>query len=173
MRALVLTAFVCCLAGCGEAPAEKKTERAAAIAPGQWELASEVTGFRQTDTGRPSIATPVGTRATASVCVGAGSELPTAYFAGEGYRCAYGTGSYYVRGGRINLTMTCTREGLTGNIAMSVEGTFQSGSAEFRRNLRTILVSDGDVEIDSRVTGRRTGDCTPDAGGSEGGNKQG
>jgi len=120
-----------------------------------------------------SIATPVGTRATASVCVGAGSELATAFFAGEGYRCAYGTGSYYVHGGRINLTMTCTREGLTGNIAMSVEGTFQSGSAEFRRNLRTILVSDGDVEIDSRVTGRRTGDCTPDAGGSEGSNKQG
>lgn len=173
MRALILTALVWVLAGCGEAPAEKKTERAAAIEPGQWELASEVTGFRQTDRGRPSINTPVATRTTASVCVGAGSELPTAFFAGEGYRCAYGTGSYYVHGGRINLTMTCSREGLTGNIAMSVEGTFQSGSAEFRRNLRTILVSEGDVEIDSRVTARRTGDCTPGTEGSEGRNKQG
>lgn len=171
MRALALIAVVF-VAGCGEAPVENKVERAAAIAPGQWELTSEVTGFRQADQGRPGINTPVGTRATASICVGAGSQLPTAFFAGEGYRCAYGTGSYYVHGGRINLTMACTREGLTGNIAMSVEGTFQANSAEFRRNVRTILVSDGDVEIDSRVTGRRTGDCTPDAAGDAGGNTQ-
>lgn len=171
MRALVLIAIVC-VAGCDGAPAENKVERAAALAPGQWELASEVTGFRQADQGQPRINTPVGTRATASVCIGAGSQLPTAFFAGEGYRCAYGTGSYYVHGGRINLTMACTRDGLTGNIAMSVEGTFQANSAEFRRTVRTILVSDGDVEIESRVTGRRTGDCTPDAAGDAGGNTQ-
>ena len=172
MRALALMAFVC-VAGCGEAPAENKTERAASLAPGQWELTSEVTAFRQTDRGRPSINTPVGTRTTASLCVGAGSELPTAFFAGEGYRCAYGTGSYYVHGGRINVTLACTREGLIGNITMSADGTFQANSAEFRRNLRTILVADGDVEIESRVTGRRTGDCTPEPGGSDGHNKQG
>jgi len=172
MRAPALIAFVF-VAGCGGAPTENKVERAAALAPGQWELTSEVTTFRQADRGRPSIDTPVGTRATASLCVGPGSELPTAFFAGEGYRCAYGTGTYYVRNGRMNVTLTCTREGLTGNITMSADGTFQANSAEFRRNLRTILVSDGDVEIESRVTGRRTGDCTPDAGGTEGQNKQG
>jgi len=172
MRAPVLIAFVF-VAGCGGEATENKVERAAALAPGQWELTSEVTSFRQADQGRPGIATPVGSRATANICVGAGSELPTAFFAGEGYRCAYGTGSYYVHGGRINVTLTCTREGLTGNITMSADGAFQANSAEFRRNLRTILVGDGDVEIESRTTARRTGDCTPDAGGGEGQNKQG
>lgn len=171
MRALALIPIVF-VAACGEAPAENKAEAvAASFAPGQWELTSEVTGLRQADRGSPQINTPAGTRTTQSLCVGADHQVQTAFFAGEGYRCTYGT--YYVRNGRVNLTLACTREGLTGNITMAAEGTFQADSVEFRRNLRTILTGDGDVEIDSRVTGRRTGDCTPDAGESEGENKQG
>jgi hypothetical protein len=171
MRALALIPFVL-VAGCGETPAENKAEAVpAAFAPGQWELAAEVTGFRRADQGSPKIDTPVGTRTTASLCVGADRQIQTAFFAGEGYRCTYGT--YYVRNGRVNLTLGCTREGLPGNITMAAEGTYQADSVEFRRNMRTILVSDGDVEIDSRVTGRRTGDCTPAADDGEGPNKQG
>jgi hypothetical protein len=171
MRALALIPIVF-VAACGEAPAENEAAAvAAAFAPGQWELASEVTGFRNTGQGRPAIDTPVGTRATASLCVGAGHEIQTAFFAGEGYRCSYGT--YYVRNGRVNVTLACSREGLAGGITMSGEGTFQADSVEFRRNLRTSMAGGGDVTIDSRVTGRRTGDCTADSDQGPGHNKQG
>ena len=171
MRALALIPFVF-VAACGEAPAENKAEpAAAALAPGQWELTAEVTSLRKTGQGNPRIETPVGTRATQSLCVGAGHELQTAFFAGEGHRCSYGT--YYVRNGRVNLTMRCTREGVDGTITMSAEGTFQASSVEFRRNMTTMLTAGGNVAAEARVTGRRTGACTPDADRGESRNKQG
>jgi Protein of unknown function (DUF3617) len=171
MRALALIPFLF-VAGCGEAPTENKAApAAAAFAPGQWELASEVTSFRKTGAGNAGADTPVGTRTTQSLCVGAGHELQTAFFAGDGYRCSYGT--YYVRNGRVNLTMGCSREGLDGTITMAAEGTFQANSVEFRRNSNTSLTAGGAVAAETRVTGRRSGDCTPDAGQGEGHNKQG
>lgn len=171
MRALAWIPFVL-IAGCGEGPAENEAEpAAAALAPGQWELASEVSSFRQADQGRPAIDTPAGTRGTASSCVAPGHQLPTEFFAGEGYRCNYGT--YYVRNGRVNVTMMCTREGLEGSITMAAEGTFQAGGVEFRRSLTTSLPGDGDVAIETRVTGRRTGACTPAPDEDAGDNKQG
>ena len=161
MRRLASIA-VLLLAACGEAPAENKAAPAAAApAPGQWELSGEVTRFTRADQGAPRINTPVGTRTTENVCVGPGGRLPSAMFAGAGFTCTYP--DYYVRGGRVNVTLHCRREGLSGDIPMTVNGSFQADSIEYTRNLRTSLVSDGDVEINTRVTGRRTGDCTPAA----------
>jgi hypothetical protein len=170
MRALALIPFAFA-AACGEAPAENKSEpAAAALAPGQWELASEVTAFRKSGAGDARTDTPVGARATQSLCVAAGQELRTAFFAGEGHRCNYGT--YYVRNGRVNLTMSCTREGVDGTITMAAEGTFQADSVEFRRNSNLTLTAGGTVAAEARVTGRRTGDCTPEADEGESHNKQ-
>ena len=47
--------------------------------------------------------------------------------------------------------------------SMTVDGTFESGQLTYNRNIRTILASDGDVLINHRVTGRRTGDCAAEA----------
>jgi hypothetical protein len=165
MRALVLVPLLV-VAACGDGPAQNKSaegERAAAPQPGQWELVSEVTGFEKADRGPPRINTPTGTRTTQNLCVGAGAQLPTAFFSGDNFDCSYGT--YYVRGGRINLTLNCRRAGLAGPIPMTINGTFEAGRAEFTRNLRTILSGEGDVTIDARVTARRTGDCA--AGGTD------
>jgi hypothetical protein len=170
MRALAVIPFILA-ASCGETPAENKAEPAAARLPaGQWELSSEVTSLAKVDTEAPRLNTPAGTRATNSVCAAEGHQLPTAFFSGEGYRCTYGT--YYVRNGRVNVTLSCHREGLQGSITMSADGTYQGDTVEFRRNLRTNLTTEGDAVIDSRVTGRRTGECTPAAAGAEGGNAQ-
>lgn len=154
------------LAACSGGTAEKNEAGPAAanIGAGQWELASEVTSFNKVDDGEPQINTPVGTRATESVCVGSDERPLTAFFAGPGYDCSYG--SYYVRNGRINVTLTCSRAGLEGQIPIAAEGRVQAdGTVEFNRTTRTILASDGDVEIATRVTGRRTADCTPEAAG--------
>ncbi len=168
MRALACMLPLLFATACGGG-AETKTEsnEAAASAPstieaGLWELTSEVTRFRPTDQGRPRINTPVGTRATSSVCVGADARPPAAFFAGEGYLCDYG--AYYVRNGRINLTLSCARDGLSGTIPISIEGRVEEDGVEFSRTIRTMLATDGDVEIAATVTGRRTGDCTPEPG---------
>lgn len=147
--------------GGGEAETNEAAPAATSITAGQWELTSEVSDFRTVDQGQPKIDTPVGTRATSSVCVGADTRPPTSFFAGDGYACEYG--AYYVRNGRINVTLACGREGLSGSIPISAEGRITDDGVEFTRTIRTVLASDGDVEITATVTGRRTGDCTPEA----------
>lgn len=162
MRTLVLIPLllVGACGGGGETAQNKAvTAPPARIAAGQWELTSEVTAFRTEDAGPPKINTPVGTRATESVCVGPGAQAPTELFSGAGFNCQHG--NYYARNGRLNVTLNCRREGLAGPIPVTVSGTFQGEALEYERSLRTILTSEGDVAIDSRVTGRRTGDCTP------------
>lgn len=171
MRALAVIPFVFVAAACGEAPVENKAQPAPAqLTAGQWELTSEVTALTKVDTEAPRINTPAGTRATNSVCVQQGHQLPSAFFAGEGYRCTYGT--YYARNGRLNVTLSCHHDGLAGDITMAADGTFEPDSATFTRNLRTNLTTEGDAVIDSRVTARRIGDCTAESSGDEGHNTQ-
>jgi hypothetical protein len=168
MRALALIGLFV-LASCGGDEAENKAVVAAVPSPGQWELSAQVTRFTKADQGAPRINTPVGTRSTQSVCVAPGGQLPTALFSGDDFTCSYG--SYYVRNGNANVTLTCQRHGLTGNILMTVDGSFGADRINLHRNLRTTLTTDGDVQIEADVTGRRTGACTP-AAPSEGNNRQ-
>ncbi len=172
MRAIACLCPLLFVAACGGGEAETNdaapATMAASLDAGLWELTAEVASFRSTDEGRPRIDMPVGTRATNNACVGAGTRPPTAFFAGEGFLCNYG--AYYVRNGRINVTLSCAREGLSGTIPISIEGRIDSEGVEFTRTIRSMLATDGDVEIAANVIGRRTGDCTPEpseAGGNE------
>ena len=164
MRWIALIPVLAAAAACGggEAEQNKTATKAASLAAGQWELTSEVTAFSVVDGGTAQIDTPVGTRETHSVCVG-GGRPPSALFAGEGYRCRYD--NYYGRNGRVNATMMCSREGLSGSIPITADGQFTADTHDYTRDLRTALSGDGDVQITARVTGRRTGDCTPQAAG--------
>jgi hypothetical protein len=166
MRGLAIVPLLL-LAACGDAGGANQAtnvQPAAAerIAPGQWALDSEVTMFAKADQGTPAIDMPQGTHASASVCVGAG-DPPPALFAGDGYDCH--SDSVYARNGRLAVTLTCTKEGLSGNILMSLSGDFTGDTIEYDRSVRTSLVTDGDVTFTQHVTGRRTGDCAGDAGG--------
>ena len=171
MRALALLPLLLAASCGGSGSTENKAAPAAqAPSPGQWTLASQVTRFRNADQGAAKINTPVGTRATENLCVAPGARLPTELFSGEGYTCTYGT--YYARAGRVNLTLNCRREGLSGDIPMTVDGTFTEDSITLHRNLRTILSTDGDVEIDTDITGHRTGACAPAPAEGEAQNRQ-
>jgi hypothetical protein len=167
MRILVLIGMAA-LAGCGDGGTGANNASAAAAPPetlpaGQYELAAEVTGFNKADQGTPRINTPVGTRSTASVCVGPGAQAPTGLFAESGYDCT--VSNYYARNGHLNIALLCRKAGLSGSIPISIDGTFTANTLDYNRNLRTVLTTDGDVEINAHVTGRRTGACTPAAGG--------
>jgi hypothetical protein len=169
MRALALIALLA-VASCGDDPAQNKAAPAVASpSPGQWELTSQVTRFVKADQGAARIDTPVGTRATQSLCVAPGARMPSELFSGEGFTCSYAT--YYVRNGHASATLNCRRAGLSGDIPMTVDGTFEADRISLHRNLRTVLAGDGDVQIEADVTGRRTGACTP-AAASEGQNRQ-
>ena len=65
----------------------------------------------------------------------------------------------------MNATMMCRREGLQGNIPLTADGEFTADTLEYSRDIRTSLSGDGDVQITQRVTGRRTGECTPEPAG--------
>lgn len=167
MRAgfIVLTMSAAVLAACsGDQATENKAEKAASLQPGQYEVTSEVTAFEVVEPGEAAINTPVGTRATASVCVGNEAQVNPALFANEGLNCQHG--SYYARNGRMNMTMNCSKEGAAGNFGTTVEGTFQADSFEATRSVTSYLQGGGDVQISSRLTGRRTGECQAQAPGN-------
>jgi hypothetical protein len=153
------------LAACGGGGAEenKSAAKAQRLDAGLWTLTSEVTAFNKADAGPPAIDTPVGTRATETVCVGEGRP-PATLFAGADYDCRYD--NYYARNGRVNATMMCRHDDLSGSIATTSDGQFEADSVEFAREIRTSLSGDGDVQISQRVTGRRTGDCPPTPAGA-------
>lgn len=151
------------LAACGGAGADNKAKAPAAadsLQPGQYEVTAEVTDFRSADDGRPKIDTPKGTRSTRSVCVAGGSGLPADLFADQGFECR-DAGQGFASGGTINSSFSCGRYGLpTGEIGVSVSGTFGADSFEVQRQLITKFTTDGDVVIATRLQGRRTGECS-------------
>lgn len=162
MRALalipLLVAAACSEGGEGGETAAKAAT-AASIQSGQWETSSEVKSFRSTDTGQPRIQAPVGTRATASTCVpeGGTARPSPAVFAGSDYQCTYN--NIYMRNGRINASLACTREGLEGPVTMSVNGTFTGSEFTATVDAASYLITDGDVQFTTQVQGRRGGEC--------------
>lgn len=159
MNRWLMVAPVVALAACGGGEQnQSKAKSADALQPGQYEVAAEVTQFRQADEGTPKLDTPVGTRTTRSVCL-AGARPGPDLFADEGFACQ-SDGSEYVRGGTVNMTLRCTREGWQGGANYSVNGTFEADSFEAERRLTTALTGDGDVVVTARLQGRRTGECT-------------
>ena len=156
-----LAALAACGSGAGN---DTKAAAPDALRAGQYEVTAEATQFRQADAGEAAINMAVGTREVRSVCIG--DTAPPDLFAAEGLTCQRGT-SDYMRGGTISSTYSCTMEGRQGSVALSVSGTYSEDSFEATRNLRSAFVGQGDVVVDARLTGRRTGDCAP---GAESGN---
>jgi hypothetical protein len=162
MRYLGLAA-VGLLAACGGGESANKAKGAAAsLEPGQYEVTAQVTQFRKADEGVPKMKAEPGSRTTRSVCVTDGASLPPELFADEGFTCRNGT-SNYVRAGRINANVSCTRPDLKGDLGYVMTGTFEAQSFRAERQFSTALATDGDVVIASTLEGRRTGACTAPA----------
>lgn len=162
MRFLALTPLLV-LVACSEGAEQPKQEEAPAatqLTAGQWEVTSEVQSLQKRDQGTPAIKAEEGSKTTSSSCVAeADVKKPQpALFVGEEGTCTYR--DFYMSSGRLNATMQCKRPGLSGNIAVLVDGTFKADSFEATTTTETQLSGDGDVSIRSKLTGRRTGDCT-------------
>jgi hypothetical protein len=152
----------------GAADKQKAAEasRKLQLSPGQWETTAEVTKLTKQD-GAPKAAidTPVGTKSTVSACVGEAEAKrpPAVLLAGsDAYQCEYG--DMYMSAGTLNAALTCTRKGLKGDVRMSLDGSYTGDTLEANQSLSTFLPGDGDANIVSRLTARRTGECTAAAG---------
>ena len=169
MRAYAMAALLLA-AGCSGGGEEKKEAKAAGkLKAGQWETVIEVADLRSTDKAPPAIKAEKGSRTTISTCVGEDdtAKPPPEMFAGKQASCQYRDA--YVRRGRLNISLTCTQPGLRGDIMRNVDGSFTDETLEANVVTTSFLVTDGDVEIREKVTGRRTGECTAETGKNESG----
>ncbi len=167
MRLLALSPLLV-LAACsdGGEQTQPKADAPAAtqLTAGEWETTTEVTKVTQRDKGAPAVKTSEGSRTTARSCVAeADVKKPQpALFAGKEYECT--NRDVYMRSGRINATLACTRPGLAGNIAILVNGTYTADTFEGTATTETSLLSEGDVKIEATLAGKRVGACP--AGGT-------
>lgn len=147
------------LAACGGAGEEKKAEEAAAatMEAGQWATDFEVTSIRSTDKTEPALKAAAGDKESGSACIPAGKEAtpPGDLFAGPGYECA--TQNSYIRNGRINMSLKCSRPGIEGDIMHTVQGSYTGTTFEGKVDTITYLPGRGDFEMSRKMTGRKTG----------------
>ena len=160
MRNLTILS-ACLLAACGGAPEEKKaaeeTQAAANMEAGQWETSFELTAIRSTDKTEPALKAAVGDKETGSACVPAGSEAspPGELFAGPDYTCT--TQNSYVRNGRVNMSLKCSRPGISGDIMHTVQASSTGTTLEGTVDTISYLPGRGDFAMARKITGRKTG----------------
>ncbi|HEY0147599.1 MAG TPA: DUF3617 family protein [Allosphingosinicella sp.] len=158
MRHLFTLSACLLAAACSGGGEEKKVEEAAAnMEAGQWTADFEVTAIRSTDKTTPALEAKVGDKETGGACIAAGSEAtpPGELFAGPGYTCA--TQSSYVRNGRANVSLKCSRPGISGDIMHTLQASYTGTTFEGTVETITYLPGQGDFEMSRKISGRKTG----------------
>lgn len=174
MRAAIIVPFCLAAAACSGGGGEAKKEAAeipASLPAGQWETSFETTAIRSTDQTTPALEAKAGDKETASACVAAAdaAKPPADLIVGEGYACSYK--SSYIRAGRLNASLSCRRDGIQGELMMSVTGNYTADTLEGTVETTTYLPGDGDFSQTRSFTGRKTSDtCTPETEGADGEN---
>lgn len=159
-----LIASALLLAACSEGDAGQNTakaEPAAGLEPGQWETTVEVLDNVKADEEAPRLTLAKGDKVTVRACIeaGQGKNPPAILLAGlENGDCT--ADNSYVSRGRLTATLSCNREGLSGKVMVSSEGTFTGPAFEANATMRTQLVTSGDSVVTAKLSGRRTGECT-------------
>lgn len=165
MRGLALLGLAV-LAACdsgAEAPKAGPKATATGLSPGQWVTLTEVTDISVKDGEKSAVPVEKGAKSEISTCVAAADAARTApaVLAGDlPGKCSYQ--NLYMRAGRVNASLSCTREGISGQLLPTIDGTFTADSFEGNMTLTTYISGSGDAEIKGKVTARRTGECTPE-----------
>jgi hypothetical protein len=158
----LLLAAACSDGGAGEANNQKAASKATELTPGQWETTVEVTKLTQQDKApKPAIDTPAGTKSTSSACVTPADvkNPPAALLAGsDAFQCT--SSDMYMSGGTLSASLACSRKGVRGDIRMNLDGSYTADTITANQSLATFLPGDGDVSITSKLTARRTGECS-------------
>jgi hypothetical protein len=171
MRTIILgLAAAGLLAGCSGEPAPKPEEaKAAALQPGEYEITARIDEVHSTDKTTPVTKAKAGDPPTIRrACVVAGGIAAEA-FSDAGDKCT--TSDSYLRNGRLNLQLACTRP--NGQVMHLADGDFKAGSFEAKLKTATYFAGSGDYEMTRTMTGKRVGDCPAASAKTEAGKAKG
>lgn len=159
MRGLtILAAVAVTLAACSEdSPQQNRAQPKAALTPGLYEATWTVTEVRSTDKTDPATKLTVGATGKAEACIQQGPVIDLELFAEGDDECK--ESNSYVRGGRMNIQMQCSRPGEPGPVMQTMTGTSTANSFQGEISTSTYLTGFGDYTMVRTVTGKRKGDC--------------
>ena len=169
---LILTAGASAslLAGCSNetAPAAAPVaETAATLAGGEYEVATKVEDLRSTDHTTPATKAKLTAAGAAPAvhraCVAEDGSIAPEMFAEAGDSCK--VENSYVRSGKINLQLTCSRSSSPGQVLQSVAGDFSAEGFTATVNTGTYFAGAGDYAMRRSMTAKRVGNCP--AGGAK------
>ena len=161
VRMAVTAVLALALTACGETPAASVEETAASLGGGLYQLDAEVTELAATGKGAPATRLKLGDRLVTKACVAADGKPAPELLAEEGDKCQYKES--YIRNGRMNGQLSCTRKGVDGTVAPIFDGTFKADSFEGEIATATQLYNGGDYRLVRKVTAKRIGECPPEA----------
>jgi hypothetical protein len=158
MRIVLLgIAAAAVVAGCSSETAPKPEEAAAAsLKPGEYEIVAKVDNVHSTDKTTPVTKAKAGDPPTTRrACVAANGTIASDAFSDAGDKCT--TSDSYVRGGRLNVQLACTRP--NGQLMHLADGDFKADSFEAKLKTVTYFAGSGDYEMTRSLTGKRVGEC--------------
>jgi hypothetical protein len=161
MRSLLLIPL-CLVAACsggeGGGGEEKKAEaQAATIEAGQWETSFEVTEHRSADQTEPALKAAVGDRETAALCVAEADKATPPPSCSRARATSASTRTAISGTAGINASLDCTRAGITGQLMLSVDGSYTGTTFEATVQTTTYLPGRGDFASMRKVGGRKIG----------------
>ena len=162
MRNVVLLGAVL-LAGCSqEAPKEVARAAPATLPAGTYEVTATVKSLVSTDkTPLPTFA-KVGDVMKTSGCVGADGLPAPELLAAKGDQCTLT--DPYVRSGRMNVTLDCSRTG-QGKVNAILDGKYDAEGFTGTLTANSSFSGPGDYRLVEEITARKTGDqCTAATG---------
>ena len=160
LRIVIAASAAILVSACSEeAPVKQEEAAATALSAGQYEASWKVASLRSIDKSTPLTNLKQDASGTTTACVAADGTVDPALFAEDGDTCTIS--NPYVRNGRMNLSLTCTREGSGGEVRQSVSGTFKADSLDTQVSTTTYLSGFGDYAMTRTVTAKRVGECPP------------
>src|SRR5688572_22291352 len=159
MRIMALVAIGLLAACSSEAPpAEAPAETAIALTPGEYEVSGKIEMLRSTDGATPLTKAKLGDPPVlARACVAADGTMEPMMFAEAGDECK--AENAYARKGRLNLQLSCTREGAPGQVMQTINGSFTSEGFVAEATTGTYFTGTGDYSMKRTLAGKRVGDC--------------
>lgn len=153
------------LAACGGEKPAPVEEAAPKLNAGLYELSSEVTQLTSTDRTTPATKLTQGAKEVIKACVSANGVPAPELLAEEGDKCE--VKNSYIRNGRMNAEMSCTRDSQSGPIMPAMNGSFKADSFEGEIITLTYFTKDGDYRMTRKVSAKRIGDCPAESAAAD------
>lgn len=156
MRKVTMLLGAAMIAGCANDAPPPPPPAPAKLPAGEWEVTAKVTSVEGKAAADARIKS--GDTATAKACVGSDGLAPPALFAAEGDTCE--AQSPYVRNGRVNMQMTCSRKGSGSSVMADVSGTYTADAIRGEGKVTTYVSGMDNYVVKQELTGRRVGECS-------------